>query len=199
MGDFGFLYGFIPFLAITLLGYYKLFEKAGEPGWKALIPGYNLWIHLQITGRPSWWILYMLIPIINVFVLAGMVVDLLKSFGKTRTYQQALGLSLFFVYFNYMGFNKNINYLGKATELPKEKKSGAKEWADAIVFAVIAATFIRWVFLEAFTIPTPSMEKSLLVGDFLFVSKIHYGPRTPKTPLQMPLTHQKIWLTDHFI
>jgi len=78
----------------------------------------------------------------------------------------------------------------------KKKKSPVREWVDAIVFAVIAATIIRWLFLEAFTIPTPSMEKSLLVGDFLFVSKIHYGPRTPKTPLQVPLTHQKIWGTD---
>ncbi len=78
----------------------------------------------------------------------------------------------------------------------KKEKSVVREWADAIVFAVIAATIIRWLFLEAFTIPTPSMEKSLLVGDFLFVSKIHYGPRTPKTPLQVPLTHQKIWWTD---
>jgi signal peptidase I len=76
------------------------------------------------------------------------------------------------------------------------KKSAFREWVDAILFAVIAATLIRWLFLEAFTIPTPSMEKSLLVGDFLFVSKIHYGPRTPKTPLQVPLTHQKIWGTD---
>lgn len=75
-------------------------------------------------------------------------------------------------------------------------KSATREWIDAIVFAVVAATLIRWAFLEAFTIPTPSMEKSLLVGDFLFVSKIHYGPRTPKTPLQVPLTHQKIWGTN---
>ncbi|MGF1638160.1 MAG: signal peptidase I [Cyclobacteriaceae bacterium] len=76
------------------------------------------------------------------------------------------------------------------------QKSAVREWVDAIVFAVIAATIIRWLFLEAFTIPTPSMEKSLLVGDFLFVSKISYGARTPKTPLQVPLTHQKIWGTD---
>jgi signal peptidase I len=75
-------------------------------------------------------------------------------------------------------------------------KSKVREWTDAIVFAVIAATIIRWLFLEAFTIPTPSMEKSLLVGDFLFVSKMHYGARTPATPLQMPLTHQKIWGTN---
>ena len=78
----------------------------------------------------------------------------------------------------------------------KPKKGPVREWVDAIVFAVIAATIIRWLFIEAFTIPTPSMEKSLLVGDFLFVSKVHYGARTPKTPLQVPLTHQKIWGTE---
>ncbi len=80
-------------------------------------------------------------------------------------------------------------------EKPVQNKSVVREWVDAIVFAVIAATIIRWLFLEAFTIPTPSMEKSLLVGDFLFVSKMHYGARTPKTPLQLPLTHQTIWGT----
>lgn len=78
----------------------------------------------------------------------------------------------------------------------KKKKSATKEWFDALVFAVIAASLIRWLLLEPFTIPTGSMEKSLLVGDFLFVSKMHYGTRIPKTPLQIPLTHQKIWGTE---
>jgi signal peptidase I len=79
---------------------------------------------------------------------------------------------------------------------PKPKKSFFREWLDAIAFAVVAATLIRWLIMEAYTIPTPSMENSLLVGDFLFVSKFHYGTRTPKTPLQIPLTHQKIWFTE---
>ena len=79
---------------------------------------------------------------------------------------------------------------------PKKKKSFAREWGDAILFAVIAASLIRWATFEAYTIPTPSMEKSLLVGDFLFVSKLHYGPRTPMTPLQVPLTHQTVWGTN---
>ncbi|WP_020527842.1 signal peptidase I [Flexithrix dorotheae] len=78
----------------------------------------------------------------------------------------------------------------------KGKKSVVREWLDAIVFAVIAATIIRALFLEAFMIPTPSMERSLLVGDYLFVSKFHYGTRTPQTPLQIPLTFQKIWGTE---
>ena len=90
-----------------------------------------------------------------------------------------------------------LQYIGLGKkDKPEKPKSKVREWTDAIVFAVIAATIIRWLLLEAFTIPTPSMEKSLLVGDFLFVSKMHYGARTPATPLQMPLTHQKIWGTN---
>ena len=84
----------------------------------------------------------------------------------------------------------------KKSSKPKKQKSKAREWADAIIFAVVAATLIRFFIMEAFTIPTPSMEQSLLVGDFLFVSKFHYGARTPATPLQVPLTHQKIWFTN---
>ena len=89
----------------------------------------------------------------------------------------------------------NKNASGHSEENEVKQKSVTREWMDAILFAVIAATIIRWLFLEAFTIPTPSMEKTLLVGDFLFVSKIHYGARTPETPLQIPLTHQTIWGT----
>lgn len=81
-------------------------------------------------------------------------------------------------------------------EREQKPKTKAREWWDAILFAVIAATLIRWLIMEAYTIPTPSMENSLLVGDFLFVSKFHYGTRTTSTPIQMPLTHQKIWFTN---
>ncbi len=84
----------------------------------------------------------------------------------------------------------------KPTDNPPVKKSFMREWLDAVGFAVVAATLIRWLIMEAYTIPTPSMENSLLVGDFLFVSKFHYGTRTPRTPLQIPLTHQKIWFTN---
>lgn len=79
---------------------------------------------------------------------------------------------------------------------PATKKSAAREWADAVMFAVVCATLIRWLTFEAFAIPSSSMEKSLLTGDYLFVSKLHYGPRTPITPLQVPLTHQTLWGTN---
>lgn len=69
-------------------------------------------------------------------------------------------------------------------------------WTRDILIAVIIAAFIRWVSFELYAIPTPSMEKSLLVGDFLVVSKLSYGIRTPKTLLQIPLTHGKIWGTE---
>ena len=93
-------------------------------------------------------------------------------------------------------FKKNQVEEESKDKTPKKKKSVAREWFDSILFAVIAASLIRWLLFEPFQIPTSSMENSLLVGDFLFVSKIHYGARTTKTPLQIPLTHQTIWGTD---
>ena len=89
----------------------------------------------------------------------------------------------------------NWKFLSKKKKEEKPK-SKLREWREAIVFAVVVATLIRWSTVEAFVIPTPSMENSMLVGDYLFVSKLHYGPRTPRTPLQIPLTHQKIWGTE---
>lgn len=77
----------------------------------------------------------------------------------------------------------------------KKKKSEFRTWVDAIGFAVIAATILRTFLIEAYTIPTSSMEKSMLVGDFLFVSKLSYGPRVPMTPLAFPLVHHTMPLT----
>jgi signal peptidase I len=91
---------------------------------------------------------------------------------------------------------KTNKYFGTVESLGKHVKSTGREWADSILFAVLAATLIRWSTFEAFTIPTSSMESTLMVGDYLFVSKLHYGPRAPITPLQVPLTHQSIWFTD---
>ncbi len=90
----------------------------------------------------------------------------------------------------------NWKFWEKKPKAVQKPKSAVREWWDAILFAVVAATLIRWLIMEAYTIPTPSMENSMLVGDFLFVSKFHYGTRTPRTPLQLPLTHQKIWFTE---
>ena len=77
----------------------------------------------------------------------------------------------------------------KKEKKPKKKKGELRSWFDAIGFAVIAATILRTFLIEAYTIPTSSMEKSMLVGDFLFVSKVAYGPRVPITPIAFPLVH----------
>jgi signal peptidase I len=90
---------------------------------------------------------------------------------------------------NYKFWQRN-----KSAE-PKKKKSKTREWADAIIFAVIAATIIRVFFIEAYTIPSGSMEKSLLIGDFLFVSKVNYGARVPMTPVAFPFSHHTLPFT----
>ena len=90
----------------------------------------------------------------------------------------------------------NWKFWSKKKDTPKKKKSAVREWTDAIVFAVIAATLIRTFFIEAYVIPTPSMERSLLVGDFLFVSKVNYGARTPITPIAFPFAHHTMPLIN---
>jgi signal peptidase I len=79
---------------------------------------------------------------------------------------------------------------------PARPKSKSREWADSLLFAIVVASLLRWSTVQAYTIPSESMEHSLLVGDYLFVSKLHYGPITPQTPLQVPLTHQTIPVLD---
>lgn len=91
----------------------------------------------------------------------------------------------------------NLIFWKKKKEGQPKKKSVVREWFDAAIFAVIAATLIRTFIFEAYTIPTPSMEKTLLVNDFLFVSKISYGPRIPMTPLAVPFTHHTLPLTRY--
>ncbi len=89
----------------------------------------------------------------------------------------------------------NWQFWKKKEKKKKKTKSEVKSWFDAILFAVIAATILRTFLIEAYTIPTSSMEKSLLVGDFLFVSKVSYGPRVPNTPIAFPLVHHTLPFT----
>jgi len=176
-------------------GLYKMFEKAGEAGWKAIVPGLNLYTWIQLTGRPIYWLALLLVPIVGIFIFAYMLIDLVKCFGKFGFWEQALALVVPFIYYPFIGFRDEEKYLGRAVVMSKEnpiKKSIFREWAEAIIFAVFAATFIRMFLIEAYTIPTPSMEGSLMVGDFLFVSKLSYGSRMPVTPIQFPLVHNKV-------
>ena len=171
-----------------------LFIKAGKKGWEAIVPFYNIIVVLKLVNRPLHWLLYLFIPVIGFFIGIGVYVAFLKSFGRNNTGELILAVLFPFIYLPYIGFRKDVVYIGPSSV--ERKQDAVQEWSEAIGFAVIAATLIRWLIMEAYTIPTPSMENSLLVGDFLFVSKFHYGTRTPMTPLQVPLTHQKIWFTN---
>ncbi len=193
---FTFYFVVIGLYILQVVAYYKFFEKAGEKGWIAAIPFYNYYTHIKIVGRPLWWTVLLLVPVVNFFVALTIHLDLLKSFGKYTYLDQVLGVIFAPFYMIYVAYSPSSEYKGEATKMPKVKKSIQKDWMESIVFAVFAATLIRWFFMEAYVIPTPSMERSLLVGDFLFVSKLKYGPRTPKTPIQIPLTHAKVWGTD---
>jgi len=173
---------------------WQLFEKAGVPGWKTLIPFYNLFVFLKIIKKRYWWHILVFIPFINVFVYMLMIVELLKCFDKFSLWEQALSVIFPFFYLPYLGFGDRVKYTDPDNR-KKIKKSIAREWVDAIIFAVIAASIIRIFLIEAYTIPTSSMEKSLLVGDFLFVSKIHYGPKIPNTPLAFPFVHHTLPLS----
>ena len=180
----------------TTIGLWKLFEKAGEQGWKVLIPIYNFYIWLKIIKKPMWWFVFLAIPFINVFVILLMVVELAKCFQKYGLGEQALSAIFPFAYLPYLGFSSKEKYL-HPDKRPIIKKTAVREWADAIIFAVIAATIIRTFLLEAYTIPTSSMEKSMLIGDFLFVSKVSYGPRVPNTPISFPFAHHTMPLTKN--
>jgi signal peptidase I len=184
---------FIQLLILLLpsVGMYKMFEKAAVPGWKACIPVYNTWIIMELGRRPKHWVFWQLVPVAGWFISMGIFVDFVKLFGKFRLYEHALAALLPVFYFPYIGFNREDKFLG-AESAKKYKKSVTREWIDAGVFAIVAATLIRTFVFEAYTIPTPSMEKTLLVNDFLFVSKFSYGPRIPNTPLAMPFVHHTL-------
>ena len=201
--------------SITLM---KLFEKAGVQGSQALIPGTNFIVMCRLVGQPASHAAWLLFPIVNIFIFVGLCVDMVRSFGKYKLWQSALTVLYAPAMFYMIGREKSDKYLGPTIPAEKEYrqklheaevagnerelqklkrqnpyyKSPSREWVEAIFFAVFAAAFIRMFLIEAYTIPTPSMEGSLKVGDFLFVSKAHYGIRTPQTVLMLPLLHNQL-------
>ena len=178
----------------SIIGLYKIFEKGGYKNWYAFVPVFNLWIWIKFVQKPWWWFILGIIPFLNMFMVFLLIVETLKFFKKTDFLEQAAGVILPFAYLPYLGFGKE-EYVD-ATKLPVIKKGMIREWTDAIIFAVVAASIIRMFMIEAFTIPSSSMEKSLLVGDYLFVSKLNYGPRVPNTPLSFPFAHHTMPFTE---
>ncbi|WP_462239042.1 signal peptidase I [Ferruginibacter sp.] len=132
-----------------------------------------------------------MIPIAGQFITIWILIKFVEHFGRFNFWHHAAAVFLPFVYLPYLGFSKTERYAGTAV-VKNYKKSGSREWIDAAAFAVVAATLIRTFVFEAYVIPTPSEEKTLLVNDYLFVSKSAYGPRIPNTPIAMPFVHHTI-------
>ncbi|MET0244526.1 MAG: signal peptidase I, partial [Flavitalea sp.] len=178
-------------LLLPAPGIASMFKKAGIPSWKAWVPFYNTWEMHKATGLSKHWFYWQFIPVVGWFITLWIYVEWVKLFGKFNLWEHAATVLVPFIYFPYVGTNKDDRFLGRDV-VKKHKKSAAREWIDAAVFAIVAATLIRTFVFEAYVIPTGSMEKTLLVNDFLFVSKLTYGPRIPNTPLAIPFVHHTL-------
>ena len=90
-------------LVVIVAGFWKVFVKAGQPGWAAIIPIYNCYILLKIVGRPAWWLILLFIPLVNFVIAILLAIDLAKSFGKSTGF--AIGLLLLgFIFYPILGF-----------------------------------------------------------------------------------------------
>ena len=92
VGLLGGLIGLV-FGLFVLVAMWKIYTKAGQPGWAAIIPIYNIYVLLKIIGRPTWWLLLLFVPLVNFFVILIIYIDLAKSFGKSTLF----GLGLLFL------------------------------------------------------------------------------------------------------
>ncbi|MBP9161413.1 MAG: signal peptidase I, partial [Flavobacteriales bacterium] len=174
----------------------KIFAKAGVPAWKGFVPFLNLWEWNRILGKPWYWVILLLAPGVNLLMLIIYNVNTSIAFGKRTLKDHLIMIFVPWVELSNLAFNAKYKWVGPIP-VGSHKRNMLGQWGDAILFAVIVATAFRTFTFEAFTIPTESMEKSLLVGDYLFVSKLSYGPRLPMTPITFPFTHHTLPMTQH--
>ena len=174
---------------IHFLGTWKLYKVAGYKSWQAAVPIYNAIILMKIIKRPLWWVILLFIPTINLILFGVIWVETLRSFGKNSAKDTFLGIITFGLYIY------TINYSSNPTHFPDrslQAKTGLGETVSSIMFAIVAATIVHNYLIQPYIIPTGSLEKSLLIGDFLFVSKFHYGARAPMTAVSFPMVHDTI-------
>lgn len=174
------------------IGLWGVFKKAGVNPILSLIPIYDYWIWLRkVLSRPWWWMIFILFPFIGVFMFFMMVWKTIRLFGKTSYLPLILGTMFFCLYLPYLGWSKKEQYT-RLADLKPFVKSKAREWGDAIIFAVAAAYIIRMFLVEFYAIPTSSMESTLMVGDYLAVGKMDFGARVPMTPIAVPFVHHTL-------
>lgn len=183
---------FIFFLAVQVihyLGTWKLYQKAGRKAWEAAVPVYNAVVLMKIIKRSPFWAILLFVPVVNLIMFPVVWVETLRSFGKNSTTDTVLGIVTLGFYIYYINYTQDVTYIADRN-LKAQSKSG--DTLSSLLFAIVVATLVHTYVMQPFTIPTPSLEKTLLVGDFLFVSKFHYGARTPTTPVAAPMVHDTI-------
>ena len=174
---------------VHFLGTFRLYQKAGRKSWEAIVPVYNAIVLMQIIRRPKWWVILLFVPIINLMMFPVIWVETLRSFGRNRSIDTILGILTLGLYIFIPNFDSKTTY-DKDRDL--NSKTWFGEWISALLFAIIAATLVHSYFIQPYIIPTGSLEKTLLIGDFLFVSKFHYGARTPTSAVSFPMVHDTI-------
>jgi signal peptidase I len=174
---------------IHFLGTWKLYIKAGRQAWEAAVPIYNGVVLMKIINRPWYWVILLFIPIVNLIMFSVVWVETLRSFGRNKTTDTVLGVLSCGLYIYYINYTQDVSHIQDRSLKPR---TSGGEWVSSILFAVVAATIVHTYVMQPFTIPTSSLEKTLLVGDFLFVSKFHYGARTPMTAISFPMVHDTI-------
>ena len=190
-----FIEWFIFFLAIQVihfLGTWKLYVKADRKAWEAAIPIYNGIVLMQIINRPKWWIILLFIPVVNLLMFPVIWIETIRTFGFYKKLDSLLVIVTLGLYIFYINYATDTKYNAERSLKPRSELG---EWVSSIAFAIIAATLVHTYFMQPFTIPTSSLEKSLLVGDYLFVSKFHYGARVPSTVIAAPMVHDSLPFT----
>ena len=187
MSLFEWLIFFLSYNLIIFGGTQKLFMIAGISSWKSIIPIYNIIKILELINRPKWWIILVFIPVINLIMIPVILVEFVKKFNHNSKLDRTLVIITFGLYLYYISYiSKKTKYIDEISFSNFEKSIGS------IVFAVVIATIVHNYFLQPFVIPTGSLEKTLRVGDFLLVSKFHYGARIPSTVISFPMVHDTI-------
>ncbi len=183
------IFFFLAVQIIHFLGTWKLYKVAGYHPWQAAVPVYNAFILMKIIKRPLWWVILLFIPTINIIMFAVIWVETVRSFGKNTAKDTLLVLITLGFYIYIVNYSSDLNYIADRSLRPR---TGFGETVSSIIFAVVAATIIHNYFMQPYIIPTGSLEKSLLIGDFLFVSKFHYGARVPMTSISFPMVHDTL-------
>ncbi|PTT22412.1 signal peptidase I [Chryseobacterium sp. HMWF028] len=170
---------------------WKLFKKMGYSPLFAFIPFYNYFIILKETKHPKWWAILSYLPIVGPIMMSVFHLYLVKKFGKTLFKDQILTVILPFIYMAVINYSKDVELEDENANdlfLTDEEKNDKKKdtFVGSITFAVVFATIIHVFVTQPFGIPTGSMERTLLVGDFLFVNKWSYGYRLPMRPVAIP-------------